>query len=502
MSATMQRPTPTRPTAMNLTRLQVVQRMTAALADHRWAFQGARTAVRTWIHDDTLADLDVWAAPESVTAVDGLLRGLGGVLVSATADDRRLMHRQYWVPTAHDSGSGVGAIVDVTVGDLRVGPTLLTPALLVQTRTLDVPCGPYSGVRIPVLTGMARVADLALRPLLRGRVVDGARLGDAVHEYFELTHAQRATLRGYIEIAVGTKWVDTVEQWLGGKATAEEMAAVRSIARRRLAVASLSPATLRATWAQRSLILPARRKGPAGLRSRGVVVALVGTDGSGKSTTATRLGDELLHAGFDVSHQYFGMARGNLPGVGLMRRLAGGGDTTTRLPAENGDAATQTDGPAAARPGLLQRGAAWVYVVDYWWRSLRRVRPQVRRGGVVLCDRWVSDLRRHPAPGTPAARVAEWLVGAPHVFVLADAPVDEIVARKPERTIAEAAAEQTALRGVGGELHGRPARGGGECVFHVVDTSARSGAAADARLLPVVRAVMTAAHAGLPGAGA
>jgi hypothetical protein len=128
--------------------------MSAALADHRWALQGARDAVRTWIHDDTLADLEVWAAAESTPAVDNVLRALGGVLVSATSDQHRPMHRRYWLPTAHTCG--VGAIVEVTVGDLRVGPALLAPAMLVQTHIADVPCGPYAGVRVPVLAGIAR----------------------------------------------------------------------------------------------------------------------------------------------------------------------------------------------------------------------------------------------------------------------------------------------------------------------------------------------------------
>lgn len=480
--------TTVRPTSLALTRLQVVQRLSAALADHRWAFQGAAAALRTWVADHTLADLDIWVADESVGAMDDAVTRLGGVLVCATSDPRRLRHRQYWLPTSHTEGTG--AIVDVTVGDLRVGPTLLVAAGEVTTRMGDLPCGAYAGVRAPVLSGVARVADLALRPLLRGRVVDGLRRCDAVNEYCSLTDAAHAAVRVTLRSIVGRRGTTVVERWLAGAADADEMAAVVTIARRRLAAASLAPGAVLATWRQRSLILPTRRKGPAGLRSTGVVVALVGTDGSGKSTTAERLGAELQHAGFTVRHEYFGMARGNLPGVGLIRRLAGGGDTTATPGRTN-------SGPPKS-PSMLHQAASWVYVLDYWWRAARRVRPALRRGEVVLCDRWVSDLRSHPAPGSPAARVAEWLVGAPHVFVLADAPVEEIVARKQERTPAEATAEQEGLRTVGGQLHGRTARGGGFCSFHTVDTSAHSRVPAADRLLPTLRSVMSAAHTALP----
>lgn len=481
-------------TTLELTRLQVVQRLSAALADHRWAFQGAAAALRTWVADHTLADLDIWVADESVGAMDDAVSRLGGVLVCATSDPRRLRHRQYWLPTSH--AEGTGAIVDVTVGDLRVGPVLLVSAADVTTRMGDLPCGAYAGVRAPVLSGVARVADLALRPLLRGRVVDGLRRCDAVNEYCSLVEAERAAVRATLRSIVGRRTTTVVERWLAGaaEADADEMAAVVTIARRRLAAASLAPGAAIATWRQRALILPTRRKGPAGLRSRGVVVALVGTDGSGKSTTADRLGTELQHAGFTVRHEYFGMARGNLPGVGLIRRLAGGGDTTA-APGRT-EASSSTGAPK--QPSMLHQAASWVYVLDYWWRAARRVRPALRRGEVVLCDRWVSDLRTHPAPGSPAARVAEWLVGAPHVFVLADAPIEEIVARKQERTPAEATAEQEGLRTVGGQLHGRTARGGGFCSFHTVDTSAHSRVPAADRLLPTLRSVMSAAHTALP----
>ena len=73
--------------------------------------------------------------------------------------------------------------------------------------------------------------------------------------------------------------------------------------------------------------------------------------------------------------------------------------------------------------------------------------------------------------------MAEWLVGRPHVFVLADAPIEQIVARKPERTVAAATAEQAALRSLGEAMHGQRARGGGRTTFHVADTSGARGTA-------------------------
>ena len=102
-------------------------------------------------------------------------------------------------------------------------------------------------------------------------------------------------------------------------------------ARRQLVTATLAPRSLPATWAQRRTIAPAGRSaGPLGLRTRGAVVALVGTDGSGKSSVSSALAAELAELGVPTRSVYFGMARGNLPGVTLARRLSASGRRPAR----------------------------------------------------------------------------------------------------------------------------------------------------------------------------
>jgi len=477
--------------ATDLTRVDVIHTFARRMTGRHWAFQGSLAAVPTWIDGTTMDDLDVWVAADACGAAEAALIGLGGVQVCATANPRRLMHLQYWLPTVHEGGRG--SLVDVTVGDLRVGPMLLIAERDLRTRLAALATAPYETVTAPVLAGTARVADLALRPLLRGRVVAADRHGEASREYALLTDDERCQLRKALQRTVGGKHLPTVTDWLDGHTDGAAMLPVLSAARRRLTAATFAPRASLAGWQQRRIILPTRRRGPVGMRHRGVVVALVGTDGSGKSTTAATLGSMLTEAGFTVDHRYFGMARGNLPGVQFIRRLAGGGDTSSRP-----GSATSGGQHEPVPPSILHKAAAWVYVLDYWWRSVRHVRPAVRRGHVVLCDRWVSDLRRHPAPGSPAARVAEWLVGAPDVFLLADAPIYEIVARKPERTLAEAGMEQDGLREVGRQLRGRSVRKGGRCEFQVIDTSAMGHGSPEDRLAVVVRSVVGAAHRNLP----
>ena len=129
--------------------------------------------------------------------------------------------------------------------------------------------------------------------------------------------------------------------------------------------------------------------------------------------------------------------------------------------------------------------AAWYYAVEYGWRYLSIVAPARRRGEVVLCDRYVYDLRDSPWPGSPAAAFAQRLVPRPDILVLPDAPIEMIHARKPERTLAEQAEQQQKFRDLLAEQPGSFAN-------LVVDTS---GATNDPAF-PVVRAVLSCAHLG------
>ncbi|MBT8226328.1 MAG: thymidylate kinase, partial [Dactylosporangium sp.] len=213
--------------------------------------------------------------------------------------------------------------------------------------------------------------------------------------------------------------------------------------------------------------------GPLGLRVRGVVVALIGTDGSGKTTVAAQLDDRLRRLGLPTASAYFGMGRGNLPGVALARRLLG----VSKAAGPGHPVARTRDRP------LLRRIAAWYYAGEYVWRYARFVAPQRWRRRVVLVDRWVYDLRESPWPESRAATVICRIIPRPDILVLPDAPLGLIHARQPERPYREQASEQERYRAL---LTERPAG----VVELVVDTS---GAGPDG-LTRLVAAVVEAAH--------
>jgi hypothetical protein len=260
---------------------------------------------------------------------------------------------------------------------------------------------------------------------------------------------------------------------------------------------------LGAAWRQRRVIVPAgRRAGIAGVRARGVLVVLVGTDGSGKSTLAATVAERLASMGIESTPAYMGMARGNLPGVGLARRVLGipspaeqaeraiaaadagaPSDTTPSSPTDDAHSSVPTD------HALLRRVAAWFYAVEYLVRYFRDIRPFRRMNGapaVVIADRYVYDLQDSPWPGSRAATVARWLMPRPDVLLVPDAPDALIHARKPERAAHEQAAQQAGFRALAAQ---QPARS----ASLLVDTSGATVAPADP-VTPVIASIVEAMH--------
>jgi thymidylate kinase len=142
---------------------------------------------------------------------------------------------------------------------------------------------------------------------------------------------------------------------------------------------------------------------PAGRRRRGLRVVLLGPDGAGKSTLSRGLAGSL---GVPVDEIYMGVF-----GVGgrwqrICRYLPGAGMVTR--------------------------------VLRLWWRSAR-AGAAVRRGHVVVFDRYTYDAGLRPGTRDLRSRISYWAteraVPAPDVAVILDAPGELMFARKQEHDI-------------------------------------------------------------------
>lgn len=176
-------------------------------------------------------------------------------------------------------------------------------------------------------------------------------------------------------------------------------------------------------------------------------VALIGPDGSGKSTIARRV---VIALPVTARYLYMGVnlesSSEMLPTTRLVllakRRRGQRPDITARVAASP---VGRTDGPATVR-GLVRIGA---WMAEEWYRALLAERAR-RRGQVVIfdrhffCDYYASDVRPVVA-GDRSARqaLASRIHGAvlrrwyprPDVTFLLDAPAEILFARKGEGTL-------------------------------------------------------------------
>jgi thymidylate kinase len=176
-------------------------------------------------------------------------------------------------------------------------------------------------------------------------------------------------------------------------------------------------------------------------------VALIGPDGSGKTTVSRRLPNEL---GLPVTSIYMGVNMASsgvmLPHTRLIRALR----RATRGDDPNAASDIKTFKPpprtvlgrlaASVRAGL--RLVSWLSEERY---RLSVARRHTRRGRIVVFDRhffadfYADDIREAQGPRPVARRihgfVLQHLYPKPDLVVCLDAPAEVLYARKPEGTI-------------------------------------------------------------------
>jgi thymidylate kinase len=176
-----------------------------------------------------------------------------------------------------------------------------------------------------------------------------------------------------------------------------------------------------------------------------MIIALLGTDGSGKSSIARRIG-EVVGDLFAETH-YVHLR----PALGVRGGRSSGPVTDPHR--------------SAARGRFISILKILYFVFDYTAGHFLKVRPMATNSLVVF-DRYYHDILVDPVRYRYGGsgwlvRLGARLVPRPDAFILLDAPVEVLRARKQEVTAAETARQRSAYL----ELVGRMPNG------HVIDAT-------------------------------
>lgn len=208
-----------------------------------------------------------------------------------------------------------------------------------------------------------------------------------------------------------------------------------------------------------------RRRADRLLRPPGLMVALLGVDGAGKSTVMSRVEGDLAPIFWSVKRYH---RRPLASALRWRERYFSRGRTESRESPETVVTSAPHEPHAMPQRSLV----ASLAKLGFWWVDYALfgyaldVRPRLVRHALVMFDRYYDDLLVDPRRyryGGPLwlARLVGRLVPRPHLVVLLDAPAELLWARKREVAFEETIRQREAyLKLVGSLSNG-----------HVVDAS-------------------------------
>ncbi len=186
-------------------------------------------------------------------------------------------------------------------------------------------------------------------------------------------------------------------------------------------------------------------------RKRGVHFAFLGVDGAGKSTTVEHV-QKLLAAAGKIKYEFVYMGPWGYVRSPVLKKVYDWKlfphkeDWAARIRQKLAGKKVPQSLPLLLIKWLSGTLKGWIYYAavyfEMWYRYLKEVRPNLRKGRIVLSDRYVYDLRYiyKKRPIHPF-RIWRWLVcrffPAPDRAVLIWNTAEDIIARKPQLGAAE-----------------------------------------------------------------
>ena len=202
---------------------------------------------------------------------------------------------------------------------------------------------------------------------------------------------------------------------------------------------------------------------------RGALVAFVGPDGCGKSSITSALRAQFRQATLTTDIVYLGpWGQSRLPLQRLLKRFNIKPDSAQEKARFQQNSPGPAPPPGRAQQFLISTKGLIFYLalaIELWFRYLALVQPRLRRGRIVLADRYIHDILigYKNRPVRTLRRLREWmcrLYPRPDLTVLLDAPPEIIHNRKPQFSVEQLAGIRRRYQEVGRRFD-----------FHVLDAS-------------------------------
>lgn len=338
-------------------------------------------------------DMDIWVRAVDSSAIGSFLKSLAATRVIRRRATCWTSQDVYVVRLAEGNIQ-----LDVGIGRIASGN--------VSYASLNDFAGGSGLVRLP---DDVEIFSQGMKQQMRGITLTNLNLRSLVEKFVHLDERARIRLGQFFQAGS-----DQLPEYFTGEVSPQRIPTLFAAAiRRSRRQAARHPAEyLRVIRAKLSIPFWPR---PFGRRVKGQIIAIIGTDGSGKSTAQETLLESLARDGYRPRYVYMGRARGNIVVSDKLKEKA-----------ENAY--------RKSRGSWLKYVASWVYVFDYFARFAKIYFLSRVRGETILCDRYFFDIRLMENYSKIGYRLLALVAPKPDILAVLDCTVATLMDRKAERT--------------------------------------------------------------------